>query len=149
MGITKLLEIAIGIEKKGYSYYTKLANRSSGYNKVLFKRLAEKEKEHMKCFHDLIKEYKDESGSSAAYEIEDVDLLKSLAEISVFPLENAEKLSDDLGKAIKIVVQIEEGSIEFYWRLIEYIPKKNLLERIIKEEEKHLKELLEVFHDYV
>ncbi|ACR80805.1 MULTISPECIES: ferritin-like domain-containing protein [Kosmotoga] len=149
IGITELLEIAIEIEEKGYSYYSKLADRSPGYNKVLFESLARQEKEHVEWFRDLMKEYKDEQTDAVPYEIENADFLKSLAEISIFSFEDAEKVIDDLEKAVKAAVQIEKDTIEFYKRLVEYIPKKRLLERIIREEERHLEELSKAFRNYV
>lgn len=149
IGITELLEIAIEIEEKGYSYYSKLADRSPGYNKVLFESLARQEKEHVEWFRDLMREYEAERTEAQTYEIENADFLKKLAEISIYSFEDADKVIYDLEKAVKTAVQIEKDTIEFYRRLVEFIPKKRLLERIIKEEEKHLEELTKAFRDYV
>ncbi|MFW6120492.1 MAG: ferritin family protein [Petrotogales bacterium] len=144
IGIEELLGIALKVEGTGYSFYKNLADRTEGDKKELFNRLAEQEREHGETFRKILKKFESDE-KSKRYDDETAGYLKSLAEVSVFSDRNADNPPDNLDEAVRIAINVEKDSIVFYSELIDYIPEKSALERVINEEKIHLRDLLNEF----
>ncbi len=144
IGIEELLGIALKVEGTGYSFYKNLADRTEGDKKELFNRLAEQEREHGETFRKILKKFESDENSKR-YDDETAGYLKSLAEVSVFSDRNADNPPDNLDEAVRIAINVEKDSIVFYSELIDYIPEKSALERVINEEKTHLRDLLNEF----
>ncbi|MGC9383997.1 MAG: ferritin family protein [Kosmotogaceae bacterium] len=142
--IQELLGIALKVEGTGYSFYNKLAERTEGEKKELFNRLAEQEREHGEIFRKILGKIESDEKSNR-FDDEVAGYLKSLAEVSVFSDNNVDNPPDNLDEAVHIAINVEKDSIVFYSELIDYIPEKSALERVINEEKKHLRDLLNEF----
>lgn len=142
--INELLGIALKVEGTGYSFYKKLAYRTDGEREELFNRLAEQEREHGETFRKILGKFESKE-ENKRYDDEVAGYLKSLAEVSVFSEKDADNPPENLDNAVRIAINVEKDSIVFYSELIDYVPEKSALERVINEEKTHLRDLLNEF----
>jgi rubrerythrin len=142
--INELLGIALKIEGAGYSFYKKLAGRTEGERKELFNRLAEQERVHGERFRKILGEF-ESNEENTRFDDEVAGYLKSLAEVSVFSEKDADNPPEKLEDAVRTAINVEKDSIVFYSELINYVPEKSALERVINEEKTHLRDLLNEF----
>jgi rubrerythrin len=145
INLEELLGVALKIEGSGYEFYTKLANRSSGKNKEIFKSLANQEREHMKRFEEIVAQSKEKSGLQPLNE-EAVGYLRIFAETSIFP-EIERGVPADLKDALEIALDVEKDSVVFYEELLKYAPQKETIQKIVEEEKKHFKDILKMIED--
>lgn len=142
VSLEELLGVALKIEGSGYEFYTKLASRSTGKNKDIFKSLADQEREHMKIFKEIISKSKAGSGSEPLNE-EAVGYLKIFAETSIFP-EIEQEVPADMKSALQIALDVEKDSVIFYEELLKYAPQKDTIQKIADEERRHFKDILKM-----
>lgn len=147
----EVLEISIGIEESGYEFYTKaFENFEDEKVKKIFKYLADEEKDHIETFKriknkviNILGDNKPENfdESISAY-------LKAISDTAVFnvngiTINNFESIKSPRD-ALLIGLQAEKDSILFYEVLLgntkESMTKK-VLDRLIKEEVKHLHDI--------
>jgi len=141
--ITDMLAIALKIEGAGYSYYSKLSEKTTGKIKELFSRLASQEREHANTFRSILKDI--ENAPVTADWEDNVGYLKSYAEISIFPKIESEEVPSNLNKAISSAMDVEKDSIIFYTDLEQFIPDSASLKKIIAEERRHLMDLVKLY----
>jgi rubrerythrin len=143
--IYEVLQFAINMEEEGIKFYEKWASKSKGNIKETLKRLAADEMVHasyFKCLYDGLKEkpevdylfeeevivyFKTYAGSAAAFNRKQVNL-------------------DSVWDVIEEGMLTEKNSIDYYQSLLKYSKEniKEMLEKIIKEEEIHLHNLEEL-----
>ncbi|ABR30458.1 ferritin [Thermosipho melanesiensis] len=138
MTVNELLGVALKIEGAGYSYYTKLANISTGKLKELFVELANEEREHAKIFEEILKSF--EENQTLSLNEEEIGYLKAFADDIIFPKLSI-KVPQSVKEALKLAIEVEKDSIIFYTDIKALIPNKEAFEKIIEEEKKHMKKL--------
>jgi len=143
----ELIEIAIGIEKNGATFYDSLAGSTKNQEaKSTYKYLADQEKEHAAVFQkmlSLVSEYKPPETYTEDYQ----RYLKALIDSLVFTddkvtLETAKKVKSD-AEAIQVGVGAEKDSILFYMEVKELVrpAERKVVKKIIEEEKSHLRQL--------
>ncbi len=141
----ELIEIAIGIEKNGATFYNSLAGSTKNPEaKGTYKYLADQEKEHAAVFQkmlSLVSEYKPPETYTEDYK----RYLKALVDSLVFTddkvtLEMAKKVKSD-AEAIQVGVGAEKDSILFYTEVRELVrpAERKVVKKIIDEEKSHLR----------
>ncbi len=137
--------IACKIEEDGLRFYEKFANRAedAGVTETL-KFLLGEERKHLKFFEDSLSHLRQDKEDSA----EDNDLLTSM-DFGIFQpyqsITELEDILDDVPKALRLGVAIEDKSIKFYQACRQNVSAdkaKSELDFVIEEEKKH-KELLD------
>ncbi|HOI64534.1 MAG TPA: ferritin family protein [Mesotoga sp.] len=141
--VNDMLSIALKIEGAGYSYYSKLAEKTTGKIKELFSHLADQERDHASRFREMLKDIEN-LPVTAEWE-DNVGYLKSYAEISIFPKIESEEVPQNLNKAISAAMEVEKDSIIFYGDLETFIPNSESLKKIIAEEKRHLIDLVKLY----
>jgi rubrerythrin len=143
----ELIEIAIGIEKNGATFYNSLAGSTKNPEaKGTYKYLADQEKEHAAVFRKMLSlasEYKPPETYTEDYK----RYLKALVDSLVFTddkvtLETAKKVKSD-AEAIQVGVGAEKDSILFYMEVKELVrpAERKVVKKIIEEERSHLRQL--------
>ena len=143
----ELLNIAIGIERRGMTFYDIMAKSTDNeVARVIFEGLVNMEREHIEIFEDMM----DEMDSPPAAETpsqEYSDYIRALIDDAVFTddmitSEMATQADSDI-KAIELAISAEKDSILFYYEMKDLMPKKSLpkIERVIAEEKLHLQQL--------
>ena len=143
----ELIDIAIGIERNGVSFYHSLAESAgSEIAKGVYEYLAGEELKHIEVFQSML-------GSVADYRppetyTEEYDLyLRALIDSRVFSDDQtaydiAQRVASD-AEAIQIALGAEKDSILFYseiWDLVRQSDRE-VVNKIIKEEKSHLRQL--------
>lgn len=146
----ELINIAIGIERRGIIFYDVLArSTASAKAREIFQYLVGMEREHIRKFESMLDEAdsKEEvetySGEYAAY-------LQALVDDAVFTddavtSELATQAESDIA-AVELGISAEKDSILFYYEMKELMPRKarSTIEEIIAEEKTHLRQLTEL-----
>jgi len=142
----EMLEIAIEIERNGYTFYSELAG--AGKAKFTFEYLADQEKQHESLFRGML----DSLGQAPAPENYSGELalyIRTLASGRVFksPQEAqamARKLSPE--EAIRTAIGIEKDSILFYGEMRGLVRREDrrVVDRITGEERGHVLQLSEL-----
>ncbi len=144
----EILEIAIGIEKNGYTFYDTLTHSAGDADaRNIYGMLASREVEHMVTFKRMLKGIVSES-SEEPYSSEEYALyLKALVDSTVFTNEQmahekAKKVKSD-AEAINIALAAEKDSILFYHAIQDIVSPRDRkeLDKIIEEERSHVKQL--------
>ena len=144
----EILEIAIGIEKNGYTFYDTLTHSAGGVSaRNIYGMLASREIEHMMTFKKMLKGITDVP-SEEPYSSEEYALyLKDLVDSTVFTNEQvahekAKKVKNDL-EAINIALGAEKDSILFYYAIQDIVSPRDrkALDLIIEEERSHVRQL--------
>lgn len=151
----ELLTMAIQIEKNGYEYYSRLADKSASEDvRRAFTFMAEQEKQHIADFTAI-----GQTVSSAEFEIPEEYLspgidayLTSLVDGEIFSMKDIddefikEITSDRI--AINHAITLEKDAIIYFYEVLALLPgsepnKKAVLE-LIKQEKIHLETLYEL-----
>ncbi len=145
---TELVNIAIGIERKGAAFYDSLVSSTKdAMARGTYQILANKEREHIEIFQKML-------GSVGDYQLpetytEEYDLyLKALVDSAVFSDEQtARGLARKVGseaEALQIGLGAEKDSILFYSEMRVLVRRldREVINRIIEEERSHLRQLL-------
>ena len=144
---TELLDIAIGIERHGASFYDSLA-KSAGNKKTrgVYEYLADEERRHLKVFQgmlDSVSSYRPPETYTEEYDL----YLKALVDSAVFSNDQvARQTAQRVGseaEAIQIACQAEKDSILFYSEMRDLVRQsdREAINKIIEEERSHLKQL--------
>jgi rubrerythrin len=146
----ELLNIAIGIERRGMTFYDIMAKSTDNeLARAIFEGLANMEREHIIIFENMM----DETGRQHTTEVPGqkyTDYVRALIDDAVFTddmitSEMATQADSDI-KAIELAISAEKDSILFYYEMRDLMPKKAIpvLERVIAEEKLHLQQLTDV-----
>ena len=143
----ELLNIAIGIERRGMTFYDIMAKSTDNeVARAIFEGLVNMEREHIEIFEDMMDEM-DSPPAPKAPSQEYSDYIRALIDDAVFnddmiTSEMATQADSDI-KAIELAISAEKDSILFYYEMKDLMPKKVLpvIERVIAEEKLHLQQL--------
>lgn len=148
----EVLEIAIQIEKNGYTFYSQAAKKVTDKTaRELIEWLAQEEKSHISRFEDILSSFNPEELDMSPAEFEEYSLyLKALADARVFTTElKAEEAAREVksGKeAIDLAIGFEKDSLLFLHgiRMMVKGPDAVVVEELQREEMLHLKKLVEL-----
>ena len=143
----ELIEIAIGVERSGAAFYDSLANSTEDeMARGAYKYLADKEREHIEIFQNMlgsVGEYRPSGTYTEEYDL----YLKALVDSAVFSddqaaREMAQKAGGD-AEAIQIGLRAEKDSILFYSEMRDLVRRsdREVIDNIIEEERSHLRQL--------
>lgn len=146
----ELVSIAIGIEINGAAFYDSLVSSTKDATvQEIYKNLADKEREHIEIFQNML-------GSVADYQLSETyteeydSYLKVLVDSAVFTddqvaREMARKVNSDV-EAIQIAISAEKDSILFYNEMRDIVRRSesDVVNRIIEEEKSHLRQLADL-----
>ena len=144
----EILKIAINVELNGKKLYESLESKAKDEKlRTMWRYLKEQEETHCQTFRDMLNNvddyivYEFSSGEYEAY-------LRAIASEYILTQgvmeERTKKGFSSSLEAIDFGIYVEKESILTYSALKEYmlLAKQSVLERIIKEERKHLTELI-------
>jgi rubrerythrin len=140
----ELVNIAIGIERRGIIYYDIIARSTDDDQaRTIFQGLAQMERVHLATFEHLL----DEVGGAKLAENGEEGYIATLLEDTVFTDDSvtadvAIQADTDL-KAIDLGISAEKDSILYYHELRDLLPddQRELVTRILSEEKRHLAQL--------
>jgi rubrerythrin len=144
---SELVDIAIGIERNGASFYDSLVGPAgSEVTKGVYEYLAGEERKHVKVFQSMLDSVADYRPSEI-YTDEYALYLKALVDSAVFSSNKvaqrtAQKV-DSEAEAVQIGMGAEKDSILFYSEMRNLVrqPDREVVTRIIEEEKSHLRQL--------
>ena len=148
--ISELINIAIGIERRGITFYDIMAKSTDNeIARETFQSLADMEREHIQIFQDMLGEadkYPPSETSTGEY----ADYFQALVDSAVFTddlitSEMATQADSDI-KAVELGISAEKDSILFYYEMKDIMPPSALplIDRVIAEEKSHLRQLSEI-----
>jgi len=148
--ISELINIAIGIERRGITFYDIMAKSTDNeIARETFQSLADMEREHIQIFQGMLDEA-DKHQSSETSTQEYADYLQALVDNAIFSddlitSEMATQADSDI-KAVELGISAEKDSILFYYQMKDIMPQPALamINRIIAEEKSHLRQLSEI-----
>ncbi|MFW5981068.1 MAG: ferritin-like domain-containing protein [bacterium] len=146
----EVIEMAKDIEKRGQNFYSNQAEKAEDQQlKDLFLKLAADEKDHYHRFEQLSKVISEATKQEAEY-VYDPDVsayLEAIIEFSIFPADETVAI-EDMEEAIRLAIYAEKDSILFYQEMLSQNKDQTatVLKQLIKEEKKHLLELVK--YDY-
>lgn len=148
----EVLEIAIQIEKNGFTFYSQAAKKVTDKTaRELIEWLAQEEKSHIGRFEDILSSFSPERLDMTPAELEEYYLyLKALADARVFTTElKAEEAAQGIknGKdAINLGIGFEKDSLLFLHGIKMLVKGSDALavEELQREEMLHLKKLVEL-----
>ena len=147
---SELVDIAIGIERNGITFYDVMARSTkNAVTRDFFQYLADTEREHIKIFQGMLAEA-DTWQMPALYAQEYDDYLRALVDSSIFSDEKITSVvateANNYIQALELAIGAEKDSILFYNEMKEVISQraKVMLDKIITEEKSHLKKLSEL-----
>lgn len=142
----EVLEMAKEIEEKGKKFYRLHAKYYSDPElSKFFRKLALEEEKHYETFAELSKKAREDmENTNYIYDYQVSAYLKNLVEFTVFPPE--EEIDggiDDVTEVLTIGIMAEKDSILFYQEMLENNEGKtaDILDKLIAEEKKHLRDL--------
>ena len=146
----ELLNIAIGIERRGMTFYDIMAKSTDNdVARAIFEGLVNMEREHINIFEDMMDEV-DRQPAPESPRQGYSDYIRALIDDAVFTddmitSEMATQADSDI-KAIELAISAEKDSILFYYEMKDLMPPKALpvIERVIAEEKLHLQQLTDV-----
>ena len=144
---SELVNIAIGIERRGIAFYDVMAKSAeSGKVREVFQCLVGMEHQHINIFQDMLVET-DEYQLPEAYTGEHAAYLEALVDSVVFSddlitSEMVTRLDSDI-EALELAINLEKDSILFYYQMRDIVSPKEqpALDKIIAEEKSHLRDL--------
>jgi len=147
---SELINIAIGIEKRGFAFYDIVA-KSAGDAAAseVFHHLADMEREHIKIFQSMLGEA-DKYQPAETLTREYADYLQALVDSAVFTddLITSEMATqaDSTIRALELAISAEKDSIVFYYEMRDIMPQRAhpTMNKIIAEEKIHLQQLSEI-----
>lgn len=149
---SEIVELGVQIEINGKDFYDVLCKQTTNKKaKEIFAYLRDQEKEHISAFRkilDSVHKYQPEE----AYPAEYFSYMNSLAGTHIFTQEGkgkemAEGLKGkDEKEAVLMGIGFEKESITFYEGMKKIVPpeERSMIDRLIKEENDHLKQLTEL-----
>ncbi|UCF08943.1 MAG: ferritin family protein [Thermoplasmata archaeon] len=143
----KILQKAIGMEEFGYYYYNKLERAvENNQGKALLSYLANAEKEHRETLEKILVEAGGVPEKTPWDNLVSNIIMNPGIERVFKELTEKEKLSQvDAVEAVKLGIDVEKKSIEFYSQNAKSVVKENmakLFSELVDIEQKHL-EILE------
>lgn len=146
---SEMLDMAIQIEQQGLEFYKACLDAQTDSNlKAVFQYLADQEKEHAGTFSRMKGELPDDYTLPESYPGEIQNYIDTFVKGRVFddPAE-AEKKGREMTSPSAVIdfgLDIEKASILFYSGMKEYVraSERQEIDRIIAEEQKHVKKLL-------
>ncbi len=149
----ELINIAVGIERNGAVFYDSLADSTRDVAvQGTYKYLADKEKEHIGIFQNMLGSVGDYQPPETLTEEYD-SYLKALTDSLVFTddqvaREIARKVNSDI-EAIQIALGAEKDSILFYSEIRDLVrmPDRDVVNKIIEEEKSHVRQLSDLKKD--
>jgi len=149
----ELINIAVGIERNGAVFYDSLVDSTGDITvQGTYKYLADKEREHIGIFQNMLGSVGDYQPPETFTEEYD-SYLKALIDSFVFTddqvaREMARKVSSDV-EAIQIALGAEKDSILFYSEMRDLVrmPDRDVVSKIIEEERSHLRQLSDLKKD--
>lgn len=146
----ELINIAIGIERRGIAFYDVLARSTQNVKaREIFQYLVGMERDHIRIFQSMLDEA-DKYEVPEAYAGEYAAYLQALVDSAVFTddtvtSELATQSENDIA-AVELGVSAEKDSILFYYEMREILPKSTraTIDKIIAEEKLHLRQLSEL-----
>ena len=147
---SELINIAIGIERRGIAFYDTMARSTENAEaRDVFQYLADMERTHIRIFQGKLGEA-DKYQPPESYAGEYAAYLQALVDSAVFTddsitSEMATQLSSDI-EAMELAIGAEKDSILFYYEMREIMPQRAqpTVNKIITEEKSHLRELSEL-----
>jgi len=147
---SELINIAIGIERRGIAFYDVMAKSTE--NAVahdVFQYLADMERQHIQIFQGILGEA-DKYQPSESYAGEYTAYLQALVDSAVFTndmvtSEIATETDSDI-EAMELAIGAEKDSILFYYGMRDIMPQRAYptVSKIIAEERSHLRQLSEL-----
>ncbi len=148
--ISELINIAIGIERRGITFYDIMAKSTdSAMAGDVFQSLADMERGHIEIFQGMLGEadkYQPSETSTKEY----ANYLQALIDSAVFTddmitSEMATQANSDI-QATELGISAEKDSILFYYEMRDIMPQRTLpmINRVIAEEKSHLRQLSEI-----
>ena len=145
----ELINIAIGIERRGIAFYDVLARSTQNAKaREIFHYLVGMERDHILVFQGMLDEV-DKHEVPEAYAGEYGAYLQALFDSAVFTddavtSELAAQSENDIA-ALELGINAEKDSILFYYEMREMMPKaaRVKIDKIIAEEKQHLRQLSE------
>ncbi|MFC2067718.1 ferritin family protein [Chloroflexota bacterium] len=146
----ELIDIAIGIEKRGIAFYDIMARSTENVSaRDVFQYLVNMERKHIQIFQDMRGET-DKHPPSESYAREQDAYLRELINGAVFTDDTATsemttKADSDIA-AIELAISGEKDSILFYYEMRDIMPPRSqqTVTEIITEEKTHLRQLSEL-----
>jgi rubrerythrin len=141
----ELIDIAIGIERRGITFYDVMAKSTDNeMARRVFEELVEMERGHVEIFQGMLDEadkYQLDENATAEY----ADYLQALVDSAVFTSDMATQAESDI-KAVELGISAEKDSILFYYQMKDIMPPSAvpMINRIIAEEKSHLRQLSEI-----
>lgn len=146
----ELVNIAIGIERRGVIFYDTMAKSTKNITaREVFQNLADVEREHIQIFQNMLTEaekYQIPENYAAEY----AAYLQALVDNAVFTddfitSELATNANSDI-KALELAISAEKDSILFYYGMKEITPQRvrPAVNKILAEEKSHLRQLSEL-----
>jgi rubrerythrin len=142
------VEMAMGIETSGEAFYRAVAKKAETLEtRVLFEYLADQEVGHYKTFERLGKELADAPLMSQEEWEQYQEYLQATVQSALFEgpekaLAAAETVTDDKD-ALRMAMGFEKETILFFYNVREVATggRKEIVDRIIDEEKKHVRRL--------
>ncbi len=145
--ISELINIAIGIERRGITFYDIMAKSTdSAMAGDVFQSLADMERGHIEIFQGMLGEadkYQPSETSTKEY----ANYLQALIDSAVFTddmitSEMATQANSDI-QATELGISAEKDSILFYYDMREVIPQQaqSTVNKVLAEEKSHLQQL--------
>jgi rubrerythrin len=147
---SELINIAIGIERRGIAFYDIMAKSTkNAVAREVFQYLSDMERGHIQIFQEMLGEA-DKYQFPAAGAGEYTAYLQSLVDSAVFSeetvtSETVTRTESDV-EAIELAIGAEKDSILFYYEMKEIMPQRAqpTVNKIIAEEKAHLRQLSEL-----
>jgi rubrerythrin len=147
--VGELINIAIGIERRGITFYDVMAKSTDNeVARAVFHRLVDMERQHIEIFQGMLGQT---DGSQAeTTDKESAAYLQALVDNAVFSddmltSEMATQADSDI-KALELGISAEKDSILFYYQMKGIMPRPAvpMIDRVIAEEKSHLWQLSEI-----
>ena len=145
--MSEIIKAAIGIEKRGYAFYTVMSKSTPDDGaRMVYKRLAGTEKEHIQTFQDMlagVAKYEAPEGFADEY----AAYFHALVDSAVFTRDLTHSELASCGSsditALELGIRGEKDSILFYYNMKDMLPKEEqgAVDKIIAEEKAHLQQL--------
>jgi len=144
---TEILKNAILLEKRGYAFYSKVAQQARGEDvKKFFHLMAEEEVNHVKMLSEQFKSYRSSKKFKPRDHIEQTEF-KTVSEILTKDLKRQIAAADYEAAAIAAAMSMEKNAIEVYSSRASETPdhdEKALYQWLADWEAEHLKVLSKI-----
>ena len=151
---SELLDMAVQIEYQGLEFYRAcVAAQTDPEAKEVFQYLSDQEREHAGVFSQMKAQLKDDYTLPESYPGEMQHYMDTFVKGKVFEgSEHAERRGSEIADPVEAVdfgLEIEKASILFYSGMKEYVRSSEVqdIDRIIAEEQQHVKRLLALRKD--